>query len=249
MAAGHGAKESGLPDPLVLMISTHGIVPTQGEEVLKFQVPEGMTITIVNAVRGGICNYANPEFINEAARIITAYVDSKGATTVKEVAAELKAASSRLILLPQPDLQTKQFVQSWDRSYQIHHYTSGEAVPNKYYGRSPFEMTGQAFDFRMTMVNVAGQPDYMQMLQTGTLGPVTRGISKAIAEAPPLTLANIVRDLKSDVKNLIIFDFACEVLDIDDERTARSYGRTRTGGRKTRRHPRRKRKTLRRTKR
>jgi hypothetical protein len=170
MPDGPGAKESEWPNTVVLMISTHGIVPTNKGLPLEFQVPAGMTITKVNAVRGGICNYASPEFINEAAHIITKYVDRKGATTVEEVAAELKAASSRLILLPQPDLQTKQFVQSWDRSYQIHHYTSGEAVPNKYYGRSPFEMTGQAFDFRMTMVNVAGQPDYMQMLQTGTLG-------------------------------------------------------------------------------
>lgn len=240
-----------LPKTLVISITVHGVIPTEGGKIPMFTVPAGMNITKVNAVPPGVCNVMADE---DAGVIQTALTKIAPRGTVPEYTKlkdlipsilpkfiELRKGNVGIVRsdpVAKGDLQYQDFVRYSDQGFQF--VSEGPEMINKQYSRSPKEGLGEVYNYKINAVNVLGSPDLFDYYARGAVGLPTRGSENAVADIG-IQLDDLVSFLKDEgVKNLIIFDFACSTLSDDtlsprDIRILRRGAKKIAGGKKTRR--------------
>ena len=244
-----------IPETLVLMISTHGVIKTENGEPIRMKVPDAMKITKVAVAPIGVCNVTTENQIDSLSKYISRFFEQ---SSEDELDAKLsyamsfiKAFQSSVKTTVKSDLNTykdeekEEFLRYGDKPQTLYTYTSGQELLDKRYSRSREENLDRAFDYKINMLNVKGKPDLLQYIVHGTLGPATRSTTRD--EGTSIDLSDIVDFLKGKgVKHLILFDLSCSTISDLNPRDIRakrrrlelegvSGGRKKTKTRKTRR--------------
>jgi len=97
-----------------------------------------------------------------------------------------------------------------DKGFTTVEYLPREPIINKEFGRSDGEGLDSVDDYKITALNVEGQPDLHSIIVSERPGAtMTRGSTKSEGQYL-LRLSTIVTFLqKEGVKNIILFDFSC----------------------------------------
>jgi hypothetical protein len=251
-----------LPETLVLFVTTHGGFPLRGYDVETYPVPEGMTFTRFTEAVTGVCNLAREEDTENLARLIASefkdgsrdpesIIRSLESTLKRNRETIGKTARQELSIVKDDTeglFHRQEYLRYKDRLREVKTFHSGEQVLNKVFSRSAEEGTESAYDFKINMLNVPGQPDFIRYMGIGRTGPLTREALKS--DFGRLNTAYLLEFLKSrGVKHVVMIDYSCgTMMDVDDPRTIRQARRGAIGkGRRTRKMRRKLRKTNRRS--
>ena len=231
------------PETLIMVITSHGWIDVdttfQGKkEPDIFGIPYGMTLTRINAVAPGVCNYLSEEIAKEIVEKTKDMAEMYDLANISGVPSEFAPRlASEIKLISSVD---KQDINSQDETarindYNIHYnkaYTTSTHTPytfalNKIYGL--YGELSKNYDNKILLVNTPqGELDYFTTLQ------------------PPyeVDLKTLVHNLaEQGVKNIILIDLSCAVFDdkrksltTRDERAMRREARSEgwMGGRKNR---------------
>jgi len=253
-------------DTAVIAITTHGAVPTdESGNVATFKVPEGMTITKMSVAPVGICNMASETDTTIMVRTLSkVFSDPNPAYSfeqrMNEIVPTLRQLQGKVVTnvtksqprnIPKDEL-TYEFLVYADRSQAVKTYTQGEQLINKIYVKRPGEGIEHPFDFKMPIINQPNNPDFLQLLTTGRLGPVTRSMGMNNEQFTTLSYIAGVLRWQANVKHLILFDYSCSSF-YDEDMTKRaqralarwSMSQGLTGGKKRTRRLKKKTKTRR----
>ena len=246
------------PETLVLSITVHGILPIESGTVTRFTVPEGMRIKKISAVTPGVCNVTSEDSMEKANASIRKVfgspqlkyeeIDPKLTSLIQS----LKSIESEMIptirgeLKSENDMDMRNMLRYTDKGFSTVEYLPGKPMFNKEFTRSDGEGNETVDDFKITALNVVGQPDLYSMIVTGRTGATnTRGSIKDEGEYL-LTLSTIVTVLQErGVKNILLFDFSCSQMTEVTDREIRGIRRNTpgfNGGKKTKTRSTRKRK-------
>lgn len=220
-----------IPETVVLGITTHGAIPIEDSEVKTFEVPSGMTITKVSLAAIGVCNLTTEDEVETASRIIgrvfqntqrpiqknidlaTFVVFDLHKELQKEVDKDVKSG-----LIKDPNFQ--EFIRYSDKPQTQFTYTTGQKLIDKVFMRSVVEGMASPYDYKINMLNVTGKPDLVKLLTTGRTVPSTR--ASVLRENTPLFFSDIVEFLESKgVKQIVVFDFSCSVMEEGTPRDVR----------------------------
>lgn len=207
-----------IPETLVLLITTHGSIPTDNGEPVRIKVPDGMKITKVAVAQIGVCNVTTETQVNLLSKYITEilgddFSDEKLNDTmefIREFQSSMKT-KVKSQLKGEKDDEMQEFIRYGDKPQTLYTYTSGQELLDKRYSRSTEENLERAFDYKINMLNVKGKPDLFQYMMTGQMGSVTRSTTQV--EGVSVNLSDIVGFLKDrGVKHLIVFDLSCSII-------------------------------------
>lgn len=250
-------------DTAVIAITTHGAIPVdEAGDIVKFEVPEDMTITKLSVSPIGVCNMASEDDSAEVVKKVSdVFSDPNPEYTfedrMKQVVPELKELQSNVasrVVKSQPrgvkkDDLTYEFLVYADRSQTLKTYKSGDKIINKDYVKYEGEGKEHPYDFKMPILNMEGNPDFLQLIIGGRFGMPTRSMGLEKETYTHLSyIAGVLRH-QMNVKHLILFDYSCSSFYEIDERTKRALAREAeksglNGGKKRRtRRPKRKTKT------
>lgn len=217
------------PKTLLLGVSTHGMIPTIDDDRPKLmRVPKGMKITKIGVATPGVCNITFERQIELLfSKLAKQYendrdlfsmvntIDYVQHSPVKEL------ASSQLKSENKGDEDFITFLRHLDRPISLNTYTSGQELVDKIYARSGEEGESSPFDFKLSMLNVKGKPDLFHFMSTGRTIAPTRSDETDIS----IHLSTLIDYLRSaGVKEVILLDFSCSVIDSDDPRLGRRIG-------------------------
>ena len=209
-----------------------------------------MRIKKISAVAPGVCNVTSETQIAKINRsILSAFknpvlyedVDSKLPPLIQsfkqleksEVVPILKDTKSTI------SEKEKDFIHHTDKGYTIREYLTGQPILQKRYSRSVGEGIDDANDFKITALNVVGQPDMLSLVISGRSGATTTRASEIEEGQYMVRLSTFVEFLKErNVKNIVLFDFSCSDFPGLDPRDVRAQGmdakrRKLNGGKKT----------------
>jgi len=247
------------PETVILSVTVHGTIYPENDTLMPtFKVPEGMRIKKISAVAPGVCNVTSETQIAKINRsILSAFknpvlyedVDSKLPPLIQsfkqleksEVVPILKDTKSTI------SEKEKDFIHHTDKGYSNREYLAGQEMIQKRYSRSVGEGTNDANDFKITALNVVGQPDMLSLVISGRSGATTTRASEIEEGQYMVRLSTFVEFLKErNVKNIVLFDFSCSDFPGLDPRDVRAQGmdakrRKLNGGKKTETHRRKKR--------
>ena len=247
------------PETVILSVTVHGTIYPENDTLMPtFKVPEGMRIKKISAVAPGVCNVTSETQIAKINRsILSAFknpvlyedVDSKLPPLIQsfkqleksEVVPILKDTKSTI------SEKEKDFIHHTDKGYSNREYLAGQEMIQKRYSRSVGEGIDDANDFKITALNVVGQPDMLSLVISGRSGATTTRASEIEEGQYMVRLSTFVEFLKErNVKNIVLFDFSCSDFPGLDPRDVRAQGmdakrRKLNGGKKTETHRRKKR--------
>ena len=209
-----------------------------------------MRIKKISAVAPGVCNVTSESQIAKINRsILSAFknpvlyedVDSKLPPLIQsfkqleksEVVPILKDTKSTI------SEKEKDFIHHTDKGYSNREYLAGQEMIQKRYSRSVGEGIDDANDFKITALNVVGQPDMLSLVISGRSGATTTRASEIEEGQYMVRLSTFVEFLKErNVKNIVLFDFSCSDFPGLDPRDVRAQGmdakrRKLNGGKKT----------------
>jgi hypothetical protein len=247
------------PETVVLSITVHGLMSVENETVSTFIVPDGMRIIKISAVAPGVCNVTTESEIEKANASIRKVFGSPQLRyeeiepNLASLVQSLKTLESdttptiRSQLKGEKDTDMSNFLRHTDKGFSIVNYESKKTMINKEFGRSDGEELESVDDYKITALNVVGQPDLHSIIVSERPGAtMTRGSTKS-EEQYLLRLSTIVTFLKEKgVKNIVLFDFSCSEMTEGTERDIRNERRNLVkqglkGGKKTETRRRRKR--------
>jgi hypothetical protein len=222
------------PETVVLSITLHGLMLVENGAVAEFTVPDGMRIIKISAVAPGVCNVTTEKEIKIANDSIREVFDSPQLTyeekesKLASLVQSLKTLESdttatiRSQLKREEDVDMRNMLRYMDKGFSIVHYESGKTMINKEFGRSGGEGLESVDDYKITALNVEGQPDLHSIIVSERSGAtMTRGTTKS-EEQYLLRLSTIVTFLqKNGVKNILLFDFSCSEMTEGSERDKR----------------------------
>ena len=180
-----------------------------------------MRIKKISAVAPGVCNVTSESQIAKINRsILSAFknpvlyedVDSKLPPLIQsfkqleksEVVPILKDTKSTI------SEKEKDFIHHTDKGYSNREYLAGQEMIQKRYSRSVGEGTNDANDFKITALNVVGQPDMLSLVISGRSGSTTTRASEIEEGQYMVRLSTFVEFLQEKgVKNIVLFDFSC----------------------------------------
>ena len=251
------------PETVVLSITLHGRMSVENGAVTTFTVPDGMRIIKVSAVAPGVCNVTTEKEIEKANASIRKVFGSPDLTyqekesKLASLVQSLKTLESDTTATIRSQVKKEEdedtikdmlnMLRYMDIGFTTVEYLPGEPIINKEFGRSDGEGLESVDDYKITALNVEGQPDLHSNIVSGRSGAtMTRGSTKSEGEFL-LRLSTIVTFLqKEGVKNLVLFDFSCSEMTEGSPRFIRNERRNLTkkglhGGKKTETRRRRKR--------
>jgi len=211
------------PDIAVVLVTSHGTVkinPTT-QQPYTFNVPENVSLTLLNAVTPGVCNFwdtddtqhfteyllkklKNEEEVeilkNDPDAFINSLVEILKGYDVKMLN-ELYENKKNKAKNKDYDVDEEQFIYHYDKSYTIYSYNEGDAVVNKEYSRNnKTEQNESAWNFKVLLINKFGVPDLIREL---------RGRNKQDKD-DYISFEDIINFLKEDnVKHVIFLDLSC----------------------------------------
>ena len=247
------------PETVVLSITVHGLMSVENGAVAEFTVPDGMRIIKISAVAPGVCNVTTESEIEKANASIRKVFGSPQLRyediepNLASLVQSLKTLESdttptiRSQLKGEKDTDMSNFLRHTDKGFSIVNYESGKTMINKEFGRSDGEELESVDDYKITALNVVGQPDLHSIIVSERPGAtMTRGSTKS-EEQYLLRLSTIVTFLQErGVKNILLFDFSCSEMTEGTERDIRNarlnlVKQGKKGGKKTETRRRRKR--------
>jgi hypothetical protein len=222
------------PKTVVLSITLHGLMLVENGAVAEFTVPDGMRIIKISAVAPGVCNVTTEKEIKIANDSIREVFDSPQLTyeekesKLASLVQSLKTLESdttatiRSQLKREEDVDMRNMLRYMDKGFSIVHYESGKTMINKEFGRSGGEGLESVDDYKITALNVEGQPDLHSIIVSERSGAtMTRASTKSEGQYL-LRLSTIVTFLqKNGVKNILLFDFSCSEMTEGSERDKR----------------------------
>jgi hypothetical protein len=223
------------PETVVLSITLHGRMSVENGAVTTFTVPQGMRIIKVSAVTPGVCNVTTESEIEKANASIRKVfgspqlryeeIEPKLASLVQSLKTleSDTTATIRSQLKTQKDEDMINMLRYTDKGFRVVQYESGKPIINKEFGRSDGEGLESVDDYKITALNVEGQPDLHSIIVSERSGAtMTRGSTKSEGEFL-LRLSTIVTFLQErGVKNIILFDFSCSEMTEGTERDIRN---------------------------
>jgi hypothetical protein len=203
--------------------------------VAEFTVPDGMRIIKISAVAPGVCNVTTESEIEKANASIRKVFGSPQLRyediepNLASLVQSLKTLESdttptiRSQLKGEKDTDMSNFLRHTDKGFSIVNYESGKPIINKEFGRSDGEELESVDDYKITALNVVGQPDLHSIIVSERPGAtMTRGSTKS-EEQYLLRLSTIVTFLQENgVKNILLFDFSCSEMTEGSERAIRN---------------------------
>lgn len=228
---------------VVLAITTHGAFltteknPVTGlEEQPVFNMPQGMTLTVLSVGVPGVCNIVTDDELTLAIKhLIDVHckpdATTKCTTSVNTIPTEtvsyLKDLYARTVKTieqqKEKDDDELLFIRRSDLANTVKTYTSGQPVPDKVFSRDlSKDVRGSEYDLKITLVNAyGGTADFF-----------------GDNEKDKTLLSQMVNMFyKNGVRNLILYDFSCGSMPfVKSERTVRALRReTLKAGKKARR--------------
>lgn len=229
---------------VVLAITTHGAFlttaknPVTGlEEQPIFNMPQGMTLTVLSVGVPGVCNIITDEELTLAVRhLIDTHCQpdasmkcTKSVNTIPpETIQYLKQVYTKTVdtikQQKEKDDDELLFIRRSDLANTVKTYTSGQSVPDKVFSRDlSKDVRGSEYDLKITLVNAyGGTADFFGDNEKDK------------------TLLSEMVDMfyKKGVRNLILYDFSCGSMPfVKSDRTVRALRRQtlKSGGKKARR--------------
>lgn len=220
------------PETVVLSITTHGSIPTCDTGVRMMTVPEGMTITRVNAIPLGVANMASESDSDNMSNLIrkvyadTTFTDDEKLGIVMTQMNRQQGMIRKAVEKAEknPVQMSKDFIRRSSDPVQARVHKAGEEMIDKEFVRGTYEGYESAYDFKINILNVPGSPDLLRMIATGRTIAPTRQMQ--YRENALINLYMIAVYLKNQgVKNIVLFDFSCAVMDSGTDRDVRAKRR------------------------
>ena len=174
------------PEIAVIVVTSHGTIKINPKSELPytFNLPKGMSMTLLNSVTPGVCNFLEKEdaenFINKLKDILNDseykklliknpkyFVSSlvnmlKGYDIVMKKGLFKKKKEEGI--LQDPD--ELQYIYHDDKSYRVRSYNSeDENIINKEFSRSITENQSSLFDYKILLLNKSDTPDLIKMIK------------------------------------------------------------------------------------
>ena len=208
---------SKLPEKLVLVATVHGSIPLNSGKVPRLlKVPQGIQITRIMAARPGVCNVLWEERANQIVKDmnqtfkditpeeINTIVESISSTmpdVVKRIESRLREGTPHTIPF-------QEFIRSHIKTPVVETFLPGERLIDKEFYRARGQGIDSAYDSKLVMINVPGNPDFFDEMIFGRTGPsIARKSASSSVEADLSTIVGNLRD--RGVKHLVFFDFTC----------------------------------------
>jgi hypothetical protein len=225
---------SNATDNAVIQITTHGNVMLTHSlmDPSEFVVPDNMTLIYISVAAPGVCNLLTSETSYEYRRTIMENLNDinnklnliTDDTDLKELETYFKDFSRPFrnrdtVMEYNPLIKEKnrnpfdtEFVYTFDRTYNVTIYKSGDIIRNKIYSRRDKETLFKPsyFDYKINMFSNSDTSDLMIDLS----GKIPN--ANTPSSMSQTTLQHLLFFLKKQgIKNVVIFDFSCSVFDID----------------------------------
>lgn len=240
-----------LKDNAIIQITTHGGIINESDVYpTRITIPDNMNIIYISAAAPGVCNMSTPvtmynikEFIinklkriNEKVNLLTPDVTEDTLNQIKRYFANIMKNFRKLdkekhydnISLQETlDPLEEEYINAFDRNYDITIYRSGQQISNKVFSRSdddssnyidkPFDL-----DFKINLLisrDADRSKDFLNdiditedlMIPLSSHLPDPEGTPDYMSTT---TLEDLLNLLSSgDIKNVVIFDFTCSVFE------------------------------------
>jgi hypothetical protein len=180
-----------------------------------------MTITKMSVSPIGVCNMASANDSTQVVQTISSVFTDPDPTKsfeqrLQSVLPALKDIQSKIITgVAKSQVQSTEkdpfiynFLVYADRSQAVKTYRKGDEIINKDYIKKEGEGADDPYDFKIPILNVPGNPDFLQLIVGGRFGLPTR--SMRMMEEKYVNLSVIVYVLREmNVKHLVLFDYSC----------------------------------------
>ena len=209
------------PEIAVVSVTSHGTIKInpENDEPYTFQMPNEMSMTLLNSVAPGVCNflqsYDADDFSNKLLKKLkdqedvqllqnnpVAFVNSLvDILKIYDIEMKKELYSNMKIKDEEQDPDEEQFIFHDDKSYNIHSYKAGDNIINKEYSRNNrSEQNDGIWNFKINILNKIGFPDIIREI---------RGRSGR-DDYSYITLQDIVNYLeRNEVKHVIFLDLSC----------------------------------------
>ena len=217
------------PNIAIVLVTSHGTIKVTEEphdvntlpiyKIPTFKVPSDMSVTLLNAVAPGVCNFwessdttdfsnklmeklKNKEEIEILKNNPNAFIES-----LKEILKNYDKTMTNTLEnnIKQKDYEdksdTQRYIYHEDRSYYTNTYGPNNLLINKYYSRNnQTERSDSRWNFKVLVINKSRQPDIIQEIHGRNYDDINVYIS----------FEDIINYLKQDnVKNVIFLDLSC----------------------------------------
>ena len=229
------------PEVVIVLVTSHGTIKINSKtnEPYSFPMPDNMSMTILNAVAPGVCNFLKADDADNFAKKIIdkikdvedenllqnnpdAFVNSL-VDILKNYDIEMKKDINYNLSIKdeQHDVDEQEYLRHYNKSYETQKILSPDNVIDKEYSRNnATEKNDSDWNFKINVMNVIGFPELIEILN----GRSTQN------ENTYVRLEEIVNYLKTQgVKHIILFDLSCSsfismtppkednLIDIDDD--------------------------------
>jgi hypothetical protein len=217
-----------IPKTIIIGIYLHGELHLKKNGSLRKDiVPNNMNVRIINGVAPGIPNISTlKDYENMAAKVnkksklvnnwneLTKHKIDLLSADIKEILKKTNQTQASTIIKKHQSLYSKnrtntafrQFANSYNHSFRITSYSSGDTIPDKLYIKfeegeiiNPDNIKENYFN-RITLYNLKGEPDIFEML------------AEVGMDIDRITLGQILEFVVNlGVENVIIVDLSCSV--------------------------------------
>lgn len=249
-----------LKDNAVIQITTHGGIINENDVYpKKITIPNNMNLIYISAAAPGSCNMSNrvtmyniKEFIinklkgiNEKLNLLTPQVTEDTLNQIKIYFAnivknfrdsDIKRHYNEILKQKNLDPLDQEYINAFDRNYNITIYRSGQQIWNKVFSRSDDEESNYLdkpfdLDFKINLLisrDADRSKDFLDdiditedlMIPLSSHVPDPDGTPDYMSTT---TLEDLLRLLSSgDIKNVVIFDFTCSVFENNNQRITNS---------------------------
>lgn len=209
------------PNIAIVLVTSHGTVKINAntQQPYTFNIPENVSVTLLNAVTPGVCNFWDTDDTNDFTEKLLKKLKNKEEVQILEenpnafinsLIEILKGYDIKMLKDLYKKQKTKhdeydpdeaQFIYHYNKSYVLHSYKQGDTLINKEYSRNNrTEQNESAWNFKILLMNKLGIPDVIREI---------RGRNNQ-DESSYVSFEEIVNYLKNDgVKNIIFLDLSC----------------------------------------
>jgi len=209
------------PDVAIILVTSHGTVKINPntQQPYTFTIPENTSITLLNAVTPGVCNFWDTDDTNDFAKKLLIKLKNKEEIKIlrenpnvfiNSLVEILKGYDVKMIndLYKKQknkdneyDPDEEQFIYHHNKSYVLRSYKQGDNLINKEFSRNNrTEQNESVWNFKILVMNKLGVPDVIREIH----GRNNQD------ENSYVTFEEIVNYLKNDgVENIIFLDLSC----------------------------------------
>jgi hypothetical protein len=191
----------------IISVNTHGEIQLKENNTpYLFKIPNNVNLIIVSAVVPGVCNYTDRTDIDIYNKIILDAINiTPPSELINDVLPELNKVLYKTYLdatkkRKRDDIDMSQYFLKTTKTARVSKYKGGDTVVDKFFTRNKDELIYDSQDYRIPILNIAGQPDIMDNINYAT----------DTGEISMIYLSYIVKYcIDLGMNNIVIFDFSC----------------------------------------